>query len=378
MKKGFTLLELLSVIIILAVITLIAVPVISGITTKVRLNALKSSAYGLLEASNLYYSQYANTKSVRFNINDNNVTSNDTTQLLTYNGEVKEGTVIINKKGETTLCITDGKNSVYKNYRDQKVIEVANKRCTIPSSTYVVYLDNEATLSELSNEELTNELNEVKQRLQELENNKANQSDLETVSTVASNAATLNSVYPVGSIYVSTNSTSPATLFGGTWERIQDTFLLAAGSTYAAGNTGGSATNSHTHSVTASGSVGSTTLTTAQIPSHYHSVNQISNAYTTTGGRSSMRIGTWDGNNSSYMTLDTSVMYSNSYNGSQVYYTDPGHDHTVIVPAHNTNSTGSTGSHNHTFTGTAVTSGGASDTNNMPPYLSVYVWKRTA
>ena len=32
----------------------------------------------------------------------------------------------------------------------------------------------------------------------------------------------LSSVYPVGSIYMSVNSTSPATLFGGTWERIQD------------------------------------------------------------------------------------------------------------------------------------------------------------
>ena len=53
-------------------------------------------------------------------------------------------------------------------------------------------------------------------------------------------------VYPVGSIYMSVNSTSPATLFGGTWTQIQDTFLLAAGSTYAAGATGGEATHTLT------------------------------------------------------------------------------------------------------------------------------------
>lgn len=47
--------------------------------------------------------------------------------------------------------------------------------------------------------------------------------------------------YPVGSIYLSTSSTKPAALFGGRWEQIKDIFLLAAGNTYAAGSTGGSA-----------------------------------------------------------------------------------------------------------------------------------------
>ena len=49
-------------------------------------------------------------------------------------------------------------------------------------------------------------------------------------------------IYPVGSIYMSINNVNPGLLFGGTWEQIEDTFLLAAGSTYTAGNTGGSST----------------------------------------------------------------------------------------------------------------------------------------
>ena len=60
----------------------------------------------------------------------------------------------------------------------------------------------------------------------------------------------LNHVYPVGSIYMSMNQADPGTLFGGTWERVQDRFLLASGSTYVAGTTGGSADSvvvSHTH-----------------------------------------------------------------------------------------------------------------------------------
>lgn len=48
--------------------------------------------------------------------------------------------------------------------------------------------------------------------------------------------------YPVGAIYMSVNSTSPASLFGGTWTRLTDRFLVGAGLTYAAGSTGGAAT----------------------------------------------------------------------------------------------------------------------------------------
>lgn len=52
---------------------------------------------------------------------------------------------------------------------------------------------------------------------------------------------TINKVYSVGSIYMSTNSTSPAELFGGTWEQIKDRFLLGSGDNYVSGANGGSA-----------------------------------------------------------------------------------------------------------------------------------------
>ena len=66
-----------------------------------------------------------------------------------------------------------------------------------------------------------------------------------------------DSVWPVGSIYLSVNATNPAQLFGGNWERIKDRFLLAAGSSYSAGATGGSATH---------------TLTIEEMPSHNHNL----------------------------------------------------------------------------------------------------------
>ena len=48
-------------------------------------------------------------------------------------------------------------------------------------------------------------------------------------------------IYPIGSIYISLNSTEPATLFGGVWERIKDRFMMPAGDIYVADSTGGSA-----------------------------------------------------------------------------------------------------------------------------------------
>ena len=62
-------------------------------------------------------------------------------------------------------------------------------------------------------------------------------------------------IYPVGAVYISVNSTSPASLFGGTWEQLKDRFLLGAGSTYTAGSTGGEAAH---------------TLTESEMPMHRH------------------------------------------------------------------------------------------------------------
>lgn len=69
---------------------------------------------------------------------------------------------------------------------------------------------------------------------------------------------------PAGSIYISTNPESPATFYGGKWERIKDRFLLAAGDSYAAGATGGEAAH---------------TLTTDEMPSHRHKLSSESYVY---------------------------------------------------------------------------------------------------
>ena len=59
-------------------------------------------------------------------------------------------------------------------------------------------------------------------------------------------AAVVERDHPVGSLYISENATSPAELYGGTWERIEDRFIMGASDTYPAGSTGGSATHTQT------------------------------------------------------------------------------------------------------------------------------------
>ena len=117
----------------------------------------------------------------------------------------------------------------------------------------------------------------------------------------------LDFIYPIGSIYMSVNSISPQTLFGGTWTQIKDRFLLACGDTYTNGTTGGEATHK---------------LTVNEMPSHNHVLKK---------GNS---LGDGSG-----------IMWSN----------------TLGENAAGVNLTGGSQAH-----------------NNMPPYLAVYIWKRTA
>ena len=188
-NKGFTLVELLAVIVVLAIIALITIPTISGVINKARLNSLKDSAYGLIDASNLYYAQYGISNNTRFDKSDNE----NTLKQLRYKGNIKEGTVIINTKGKTTICVTDGKNSAYKNYNESSVTLVSSKRCSVPENTNIVYLDNEATLTELSNQDIIDRFDAMETRIGTLEkeNKKIkseNQELKETVNTLSSYA----------------------------------------------------------------------------------------------------------------------------------------------------------------------------------------------
>ena len=147
--------------------------------------------------------------------------------------------------------------------------------------------------------------------------------------------------YPVGSIYQSTGSTSPASLFGGDWEQIQNRFLYGAGGSYGVGNTGGE--ESHV-------------LSMNEMPSHNH-------------GRISL-VGDIHGG-------DTRVLPENSWVSGIFSRQDMGDDKYEI---HRVDGRGSSvvpdihldASHQHNLEG----SGWAH--NNMPPYYVCNIWRRNA
>ena len=61
--------------------------------------------------------------------------------------------------------------------------------------------------------------------------------DVAEDGTISTNVS-VGTVFPVGSIYLSKNPTSPAALFGGTWVKIaENRVLMGASSTHAAGTT---------------------------------------------------------------------------------------------------------------------------------------------
>ena len=85
---------------------------------------------------------------------------------------------------------------------------------------------------------LDNQINTINSRLTEIESENTTQDSL--INAKLDKDDLLDLVYPVGAIYMSVNSINPSTLFGGTWERLKDRFLLAAGDTFSNGATGGS------------------------------------------------------------------------------------------------------------------------------------------
>ena len=155
---------------------------------------------------------------------------------------------------------------------------------------------------------------------------------------------------------MSTKSTSPASLLGGTWERITGRFLLAAtdggssGASQAAGRTGGEATH---------------TLTTNEMAPHTHG------SKTLTGYTRFRRYGTSGSGSDIAGIIGSSGIVSKT---SETWSGTHG-----LVGAGGTNVSGPTADRitvNATHEHDSV--GGGQAHNNMPPYLAVYMWERIA
>lgn len=167
------------------------------------------------------------------------------------------------------------------------------------------------------------------------------------IATTAFVQAALQAMYPVGSVYINASSaTNPATLLGfGTWVSVGDGKVIVNQDTAdtsfdVLGETGGSKDAivvSHTH--TASSSSSSTTSITD--PGHFHTVSGATNT------------APYGGAGGSGATYTTSVNTDTKTTGITAATT--------------------------TSTSTTINSTGSSGTNaNLPPYVVVKMWKRTA
>lgn len=179
------------------------------------------------------------------------------------------------------------------------------------------------------------------------------------------NSDLLEKVYPVGSIYVSVNNTNPGNIFGGTWERFAEGQTIfgfkESDIDFSRGKSGGEKehiltvsempyhahkVNSHTHAVP------NHTHKIASSGAHRHGVYIKQNASGTSGGRNVV----WpeDGHNDIWESATPSA---------------GGHTHTV-------NSSGGCSTSDSAPNTDAI--GNGKSHNNMPPYITAFIWKRVA
>lgn len=162
-----------------------------------------------------------------------------------------------------------------------------------------------------------------------------------SIATTAFVQAALQALYPVGSIYTNaTNSTNPGTLLGfGTW------------TAFAAGRVMVGLDASNAAFDTAEETGGSADAVTV---AHTHTYSG------TTGGMSANETHTHTVAVSQYI-VDASVGGNNftQYSGS-------------------TTTSSANLAHTHSFSGTTASTGSSGTNANLQPYITVYMWKRTA
>ncbi|KAI5532180.1 keratin-associated protein family [Trichomonas vaginalis G3] len=159
---------------------------------------------------------------------------------------------------------------------------------------------------------------------------KADKTELQTMKTEI-----LQTLYPIGSIYTSMNSTNPETVLGfGAWEQIVDKFLYCANSSKQTG--------------------GSKKITEANLPPHTHT-----GTTNTTGSHS----------HSITKRGFTNLAAGSDRQGMHRYdiSSDPVDSSAGIF-------CGTTGNHSHTFTTNPTGSG----EDYMPPFVTIFAWYRTA
>jgi microcystin-dependent protein len=214
---------------------------------------------------------------------------------------------------------------------------------------------------------------QILEKLQKVENRLAQLEKIDRPS-----GGSVLDAYPVGAIYIAVSSTSPATLFGGTWQS------FGAGRVLVGIDTGDADFNT----VEETGGAKTHTLTTAEMPNHTHIQNSHNHTQDSHNHTQNAHNHTMSDNLQSHShgikfnqtagggTTDPRISSTGvvtSY--GPITNEDTPHQHTIYNKTPTNNATTAT---NNATTATNQNTGGDGAHNNLQPYITVYMWKRTA
>lgn len=207
-------------------------------------------------------------------------------------------------------------------------------------------------------------------------NNLLNQTD--TLINDQEVSENLDKRYPVGSIYISTTSTNPGSIFGGTWESFGGGRKLVA--------TGSNGTTDYT-SANQTGGNKTVTLSSSNLPSHNHSATPsgtVTSSFTGTSVTTSSN-GAHTHTAPFGRASEEASGYGLVYDINYGYYRDrpmiSGPTVSINDAGAHTHSLTASGTVTSTFSGKTVTTssnGSGSSIDIMNPYITVYMWRRTA
>ena len=237
-----------------------------------------------------------------------------------YDGEGYDEPIELTLKltNNVSVYVSKNRDDLYNLYDEDKLTYNVSKNFTLDAkeSVYVLVRDKNGTAMNTYTANINYEVKDIVR---------------DTINNI------VDIIYPVGAIYMSVNNVNPNVLFGGRWEQLKDRFLLGSGDVYTGGATGGSAN--------------------AVVVKHNHTQNAHNHTASENGKRS-------------FLTAPTGSSWNEiaggNISGSGYHYvaTQDTSNYNVWV-AQSANKTA-----------TNQESGVDGTGKNMPPYLTVYMWKR--
>ena len=226
-NKGFTLVELLAVIVVLAVISIITIPMIGNVIEESKKKILEQSVNGLVEVARYYSIENDGTYEFLFDENHKGETING--DSLDYRGSIDaEGKLYLDQDGNISICVYNDKYYAYKNYNSGIVIGDRSKdNCDIGydviSNKYIAFLESEGMNNNIySKDEVNNliasvdskvttninEITNIKSTIETLQNSLNNYALQSSLNTTNSNLDRLSSIVSSNQSSISTLQTS--------------------------------------------------------------------------------------------------------------------------------------------------------------------------